>query len=117
MENYLKYKEYYGSVEFSSEDNILFGKIIGINDLVNYEAESVEELRASFIEAVEDYIETCKLVGKEPNKFFKGVFNVRTPKGVHRHLAILAEKKKMKLNELVNKAFEFLIENEDQVLN
>jgi len=46
MENYLKYKNYYGSVEFSVRDNILFGSIIGIDDLVTYESESVEELKS-----------------------------------------------------------------------
>lgn len=116
MENYLKHKNYFGSVEFSSEENLLFGKIIGIDDLVTYEADSVKELKNAFIESVEDYLETCNSLGKEPDKFFKGVFNVRTSNAVHRHLAILAEKKKIKLNELVNKAFDFLIKNEEKVL-
>ena len=117
MENYLKHKDYFGSVEFSSMDNILYGSIIGINDLVTYEAESVEELKKAFVESVEDYLETCNALGKEPNKFFKGVFNVRTSRAVHTYLAILAEKKKMKLNEVVNKAFDFLIKNENEVLS
>ena len=116
MGNYLKHMSYFGSVEFSSEDTVLYGKIIGINDLVTYEGDSVEQLKSSFIEAVEDYLETCKNLDKSPDKFFKGVFNVRTSNNVHRSLAILAEKKKMKLNEIVNKAFDFLIENEDTVI-
>lgn len=117
MENYLKYKNYLGSVEFSAEDNILHGKIIGTDDLVTYEAVSVEELKKVFEESVEDYLATCQILDKEPDKYFKGVFNVRTSNAVHRHLAILAEKKNMKMNEVVNKAFEFLIKNEDEVLN
>lgn len=117
MENYLKHKNYFGSVAFSSEDNILYGKIIGIDDLVTYEAESVEKLKKVFKESVEDYLETCKSLGKDPDKFFKGVFNVRTTNAVHRNLAILAEKKKMKLNEVANKAFDFLIKNEDKAFD
>ncbi|WP_214983740.1 type II toxin-antitoxin system HicB family antitoxin [Tenacibaculum dicentrarchi] len=117
MENYLKHSNYFGSVEYSAEDAILHGKIIGINDLVTYEGDSVEQLKIGFIEAVEDYLETCNSLEKSPDKFFKGVFNVRTSNNVHRSLAILAEKKKMKLNEVVNKAFDFLIENEDIVIN
>ena len=116
MENYLTHKNYFGSVEFSADDNILHGRIIGVNDLVTYEAESVEDLKNAFEDAVEDYLETCEDLGKEPNKFFKGVFNVRTSRAVHRYLAILAEKKQMKLNEVVNKAFDYLIENEDKVI-
>ncbi|HAO15233.1 MAG TPA: toxin-antitoxin system HicB family antitoxin [Tenacibaculum sp.] len=117
MSNYLTHGDYYGSVEFSADDNILYGKIIGINDLVTYEAESVDDLKGAFIEAIEDYLETCKSLGKEPNKLYKGAFNVRTTKRVHAYLAILAEKRKMKLNEVVNKAFDYLMKNEDKVIS
>ena len=116
MTNYLKHKGYIGTVEFSAEDKCLYGKIIGINDLVNYEAQSVEELTDAFNEAVEDYLKTCEQLGKEPDKFFKGVFNVRAGSPRHRKLALIADKKKMKLNELVNVAFDYLIKNEDKVL-
>ena len=117
MGNYLKHKNYFGSVAFNAEDNILYGRIIGINDLVTYEAESAGELKSAFIDAIEDYLEICKSLEKEPNKLYKGVFNVRTSSAVHTYLAILAEKKQMKLNEVVNKAFDFLMENEDKVIN
>jgi predicted HicB family RNase H-like nuclease len=60
MKNTLKYKSYLGSVEYSNEDNCLYGKIIGIDDLVNYEAQSVEELKNNFKESIEDYLTTCK---------------------------------------------------------
>lgn len=117
MGNYLTHKNYFGSVEFSADDNILHGKIIGIIDLVTYEGDSVENLKSAFIEAVDDYLETCEIIGKEPNKLFKGVFNVRTSRSVHAYLAILAERKKIKLNEVVNKAFAYLMENEEKVIN
>lgn len=116
MKNHLEYKGYHGTVNFNEEDNVLFGKIIGINDLVNYEAESVGELRDAFAEAVDDYLETCLEFGKEPNKHFKGVFNVRAGSPRHSVLALIAAKKQMKLNELVNVAFDYLINNEDKVL-
>ena len=61
MENItLEYKGYLGTVEFSAEDNCLFGKIIGINDLISYEAQEVSELKEVFEEAVNDYLFTCK---------------------------------------------------------
>lgn len=60
MKNYLEYKGYLGTVEFSAEDNCLFGKIIGINDLINYEAQGVSELKEVFEESVNDYLETKK---------------------------------------------------------
>jgi len=56
MKNCLAYKGYTGTVEFSTEDKVFFGKIEGIDDLVSYEGEDVSALENSFIEAVEDYI-------------------------------------------------------------
>ncbi len=56
MESYLTYKYYKGSIEYSSEDGIWYGKILETNDLVTYEANSREDLRKAFIEAVKDYL-------------------------------------------------------------
>ena len=49
--NTLTYKDYIGSVNFSEKDNVFFGKVEGINALVNFEGESVSELRKAFQEA------------------------------------------------------------------
>lgn len=59
MSDKLKYKHFTGSVEFSADDEVFFGKIEGINDLVMFEGTSVNELKSAFEEAVEDYIELC----------------------------------------------------------
>ena len=117
MADNLEHKGYFGSVEYSSGDGLLHGKVIGINDLVTYEGRSVKELKEAFEESVEDYLGTCKELGKEPNRFYRGVFNIRTSSEIHRELSIMAERKKMKLNELVNKAFDYLVKNEEKVLS
>ncbi len=70
MENSLKHNNYFGSVEFSGEDQILHGKIIGISDLVTYEGNSMEQLKNAFVEAVENYLETCKELEKSADKYF-----------------------------------------------
>lgn len=64
--NTINYKVFVGTVAFSMEDDGICGKIMGIHALVTYEAQSVDELKAAFQEAVEDYIDLCKRVGKEP---------------------------------------------------
>jgi len=68
MKNLLEYKNYRGTVEFSAEDEVFFGKINGIRDVVTFEADSVAKLKKAFKEAVEDYIETCKKSGKDIDK-------------------------------------------------
>ena len=59
MMNTLTYKGYIGTVNFSDKDNVFFGKIEGIDGLVNFEGESVKELTNAFHQAVDDYLEYC----------------------------------------------------------
>src|SRR5438445_9965869 len=87
----LEYKGYYASLHFSSEDDVFYGKLLGIDDLVNFEGASVTELRKAFYEAVNDYLATCKELGKEPNKTYKGTFNVRIPADLHKSAAVYAD--------------------------
>ena len=75
--NTMTYKGYLGSVAYSEKDQVFFGKIEGINGLVNFEGESVKELTEAFHEAVDDYLAYCEDEGIEPDKSYTGVLNVR----------------------------------------
>lgn len=112
MNDILKYKDYYAEIHFSSEDEVFFGKLIGINDLVNFEADSVKGLKKAFIEATEDYLNTCKQLKKNPDKAYKGSFNVRVPSDLHRKAAILATIKNITLNDFVRYALDSTISKE-----
>lgn len=107
----LEYKGYYGSANYSDEDEVFWGKLEFIRDLVTYEADTAKGLRPAFQEAVDDYLQTCEATGREPNRPFKGVFNVRTDPETHRRLATAAEERGMKLNALVNEALESYLKN------
>ena len=102
--NILQYKGYHTRIEFDSEDFVLRGKIEGINDLVDFECEDINDLETEFHEAVDDYLEFCKEVGKEPDKEYKGSFNVRINPDLHKKLAIIAFKNGDTLNASVEKA-------------
>ncbi|HCF64526.1 MAG TPA: type II toxin-antitoxin system HicB family antitoxin [Ferruginibacter sp.] len=112
MNDILQYKGYYADIHFSADDEIFFGKLIGINDLVNFEADSVKGLKKAFKEAVDDYLETCKELKKEPNKTYKGSFNVRIPSELHKQAAIFAALKKITLNDFVRYAIDLTISTE-----
>jgi predicted HicB family RNase H-like nuclease len=64
MKDVMQYKNFIGSVHFNADDEIFYGKIEGINDLVTFEGESVKKLKKAFEEAVEDYLQLCEQVGK-----------------------------------------------------
>ncbi len=106
MKNTLNYKGFIASVSFIDEDNILFGKIEGINDLIMFEGKSVTEIKQMFREAVDEYIESCKHFNKPLLKSFKGSFNVRVKPDIHQQAAMLAKMQGISLNQLVQKAIE-----------
>ena len=104
MKNTLNYKGYFGSVEFSDEDDVFHGKIIGINDHITYEGDSVKSLRRDFIAAIDDYLDVCTELGKEPEKSYKGTFNVRIEPALHRQLVIYSTSHGKSLNTIVEEA-------------
>jgi predicted HicB family RNase H-like nuclease len=115
MSNYLKYKEYLATVEYSTEDEVFYGKLFGINDLVTFEGASVKEIKTAFEEAVDDYIETCKEVNKKPEKSFKGSFNVRVPSELHKDAAFIAVQNNVSLNDFVKGAIQYAIKHKQEV--
>ncbi len=110
MSDILEYKSYYAAIHFSAEDEVFHGKITGINDLVSFEGTTVRELKKAFHEAVEDYLETCKDIGKDPEKTQKGSFNVRIPSELHRKAARRATLQKMSLNDFVRYAIDNVLQ-------
>lgn len=88
----MKYKGYTGSVEFSEEDNCLYGQVLGMSrDGITYEGEDVNGLRADFERAVDDYISSCQASGVEPRKPYSGNLNVRLTPEIHSRIAALAQ--------------------------
>ena len=70
--NVLEYKGYHTKVEYIAENNILYGKIEGINDLVTFEASDLSSVEKEFHEAVDDYLAFCEAIGQPPEKEYKG---------------------------------------------
>ena len=104
--NTLDYKDFVGSVNFSGGDDVFFGKIEGINALVTFEGQTVQELKKAFHDAVSDYLELCKAKGIKPPKTFTGVLNVRLTPEIHRRAAMIATKNGTTLNGFIKKAVE-----------
>jgi len=106
MKDLLQYKDFLGSVHFSPEDSVFFGKIEGINDMVTFEGKTVDHIKKSFKEAVEDYLEICKQTGKEPFKSYKGSFNIRITPELHKKAVQKSVLRGVSLNQFVQKAIE-----------
>jgi predicted HicB family RNase H-like nuclease len=106
MTDRLRFKEFIGSVHFSAEDEVFYGKIEGINDLVTFEGTTVSKLKSAFKEAVLDYVEICKETGKDVFKSFKGSFNIRVNPELHSKAFELALLEGKTLNQFVKEAIE-----------
>jgi len=104
MSNVMTYKGYSARIEYDDEDGILFGRIAGIRDGVGFHADTVEGLRTAFHEAVDDYLETCAKVGKEPQKPYSGKVMFRVSPELHRKAALAAELAGKSLNQWAEEA-------------
>ena len=104
MSNTMEYRNYIGSVEFSEADGVFFGKVMGIRALISYEGTTAKELIEDFHGAVDDYLALCEETGTEPERAYKGSFNVRVSPELHRQAVIYASAHQMTLNSFVENA-------------
>lgn len=106
MKNTMEYKGYTGSVEYSDEDGIFFGKVQFIRALISYQGSNAEELRNDFHVGVDDYLAMCVEKNIAPEQPFKGSFNVRVGRDLHRLIALEAARRGVSLNSLIVAALE-----------
>ena len=104
MKDVMIYKDFIGSVHYSTDDEVFFGKLEGINDSIGFEGKSVKELKSAFEEAVDDYLELCETNNKEPQKLYRGSFNIRISTDLHKKAAQLALTKGISLNQYIENA-------------
>ena len=104
MGDLLEYKGYYGTVEYSAADNVLYGIVLGIVGLISYEGNSLKSLKKDFEEAIDDYLKICASEGVEPEKAYKGKFNVRVSPELHKTLTFYAAAHNQTLNSTVEEA-------------
>ncbi|MDP1615231.1 MAG: type II toxin-antitoxin system HicB family antitoxin [Methylococcales bacterium] len=104
--NTMTHKGYAARVEYSEDDECFVGHVAGIRDAIGFHGESVAELRAAFIEAVDDYLATCDKLGREPNHPYSGQFRLRLKPELHARAAIAAETKGKSLNTWVSEVIE-----------
>jgi len=106
MTDKLKYRDFIGSVHYSSADEVFFGKIEGVNDLVTFEGSTVAKLKKAFKKAVNDYLSLCEETGRKVFKSFRGSFNVRVNPELHSKAFEYATMHGKTLNQFIKEAIE-----------
>ncbi|MDR2586559.1 MAG: type II toxin-antitoxin system HicB family antitoxin [Prevotellaceae bacterium] len=108
----LEYKGYYGSIEYSKEDDCLFGKVLGMpNNLISYEGRTAADLYADFRDAIEFYLDYCQRSKIKPRKSFNGVLNIRIPSEVHGKIALYAQNNGTSINAFIRESIEKRLES------
>ena len=102
----MKYRGYKAVIDYDDADEILVGRVVGLNDILSFHGTTTDELRSAFKDVVDSYIAHCAESGKEPEKQFSGKFVLRSSPEQHRDLSLDADVRGISLNELVlNKLF------------
>lgn len=112
--DYLEYKGYRGSIEYSLADKCFVGQVQGLGKkvLILYEGNSIDELRKDFEEGVDSYLEGCKAEGVMPVKPYSGKLNLRMPSELHARIAAYAAGAGTTINEFINRAIRHELEHE-----
>jgi predicted HicB family RNase H-like nuclease len=97
----MKHKGYTAIIEFDEESGTLFGRVIGLRDMITFQGESVAEVVQAFHDSVDDYLEFCVQRGESPEKPYSGQFVLRIDPLLHREIASTAEARRMSLNALI----------------
>jgi len=106
----ITYKGFIGSVHFSADDDVFFGKVEGINDLITFEGDSVKELKNAFQFVIDEHIKDCETESVDVEKSYKGCFNLRLTPALHRKAALMAKLQGRTLNAFVKESIEHRLE-------
>lgn len=105
--DYLEYKGYQGTVEYSKDDDCLVGKVIGLaKESILYEGNTIDELKADFEAGIDSYLAYCEAEGITPNKSYSGSFNVRISPETHSRIAQKAMNAGISLNAFVRQCLD-----------
>ncbi|MEX8549217.1 MAG: hypothetical protein V5804_16575 [Mucilaginibacter sp.] len=95
MSNFFKYKNYLATINFSVDDDVFYGNVVGIDDVITFEGKSVKEVKHAFHQAVDDYLATCLALNKKPEKPHKEtLYLLKSPVNAKRLLDSLKEYEK-----------------------
>lgn len=105
----LEYKGYRAVIGYDANDRILVGEVFGIKDILSFHGNSIDELENMFHQSIDNYLELCIKIGKEPEREYTGSFNVRLSPSLHKSASLEAFKEKISLNQFITRAVEAYI--------
>jgi predicted HicB family RNase H-like nuclease len=105
----MTYKGYTGKAEFDDEAMVFHGTVLGIKDVITFEADNTRDLVQAFHDSVDDYLEFCKEEGRDPARTYSGKFNARLSPDIHRRITIAAKEEGISLNTWLNRNLQMIL--------
>lgn len=99
--NTMEYKGYSALIEYSAEDECLVGHVIGINDRLGFDGESIAEITRNFQDVLDNYLTLCEKTGKRPEQPKSGKLSLRLPAELHAYVAQQAEATGESINNII----------------
>ena len=104
MSNTISYSGYTASMSFNTDDKIIVGRVLDVDDIITFHGESVAEFEAAFHAAVDGYIAACKQLGSAPEKPASGKMMLRIAPTVHAAALKAAARSGVSLNKWAEQA-------------
>lgn len=104
--NTMSHKGYTARIEFDERDNIFVGRVLGLHMVISFHGETVKELRAAFVIAIEEFLRDCKEQGVRPEKPASGKLMLRVPPQVHGAALVAAQAAGKSLNQWATEVLE-----------
>lgn len=90
LTNLLKFKDYYARIAYDPSADAFHGRVIGMQDVIDFYGRTPEELREEFENSVEEYVSWCAEEGTRPEKTWQGKLTIRVDEDLRRRLAVVA---------------------------
>ena len=97
----MQYKDTWGRSSTTTRPGILHGEVLGVRDVITFQADGASGIEKAFRDSVDDYLAHCAERGEEPDKPFSGQFVVRMDEKLHRKLSLIAQQTGHSLNAVV----------------
>jgi len=108
------YKGYVGRAEYDPEAGYFHGDVLGLRDVITFQAKTVDGLDREFRKSVDVYLAFCAERGKDPDKPYSGKFVLRINPQLHRALDAIATAHGESLNSTVERMLGGLVEDFDK---
>jgi predicted HicB family RNase H-like nuclease len=105
----MNYKGYHGKVNYDEEAKLFHGEVVGLRDVITFQGTSVDELEQAFKDSIDEYLDFCQELQREPEKPFSGKLVLRLPPEIHERAAYQAKTNGLSLNAWIKQGIEQLL--------